>query len=224
MTKDNSPENRPIEELLNAYPDLWVERDHLGFLNVYKRLSPTATRIIGVSILDNIHIQESPEIVVSGWTETREDLIAKKDAKVLSITPQNDPSTYLRIKRSEESKLEMHVVYPQDETKRLDPKDLLEDITHGLEIFDAFSNLANSKENDQFQERVVDRMAGFDVAEYWELIRNMDQSSGENLESFVRDIGMDAGSIKGSPKFALMVMRGIKDFSMTSVKINGQGD
>lgn len=220
MRKEDGGEIRPIDELLAAYPDIFVERDQIGFFNIYRKLTPTARRTIGVSVMQNIHINPTPEVHISGHVFTEQELKEETRTKVVSITPETNPNTYLIIKRPSNSRLQAEVIYPRDETKRIDYGELLEDAMHGLEIFDAFSQLS-PEERERYRDRVVDEMADFDVAQYREIMRAVDQSTGGNLEAFAMEIGFDAGLIKGQPKFALLLMHQVKDLPISSITVSG---
>lgn len=217
MSEERKPSKELLEQLLQAYPEISVYRSQEGFFEIFRQVSPNAERTIGVVVRQNRLAGNSTEIIISGSTLTKQDQEEERKAKVITLTPSSNPNTYIIIKRPEGAQLEAEVIYPQDESKRIDPSELLSDAVHGLEIFDTFQHIS-SQEKERYSQRIVDEMSDFDSESYGRMVRRADQGTG--FEEFLAESGFDARLIEGQPKMALLLMRRISSLPITKVSVN----
>jgi hypothetical protein len=145
---DKESRGEQFEALLNAYPDISVQRDRLGALDIRKQVTPSLALDVSVLVQEKTQKSPSPVIVLS----------AVKSIEGESLSPFDVQRTFVLITRPEGKELEAEVEFPRSEEKRIDYTEILRIAKQGLEIFNAFKQLPAQQDIMRHGQRVFDFM------------------------------------------------------------------
>jgi hypothetical protein len=145
---DKESRGEQFEALLNAYPDISVQRDRLGALDIRKQVTPSLALDVTVLVQEKTPKSPSPVIVLS----------AVKSIEGESQSPFDVQRTFVLITRPEGKELEAEVEFPQSEEKRIDYTEILRIAKQGLEVFNAYKQLPAQQDIMRHGQRVFDFM------------------------------------------------------------------
>lgn len=139
----------PLETVLQAYPDISVQRERIGGIYVVQDLPGALEQVSYVFTKRETEDQPMPYVGIS--VRNLEKEYGKRDS--------NRPYAYLTLKPVGESDIVVEVEKPQPS---VDPRNVITKVRQGLEVFDALLNTPHI-ERGKFNKRAYDWMAGHDV-------------------------------------------------------------
>jgi len=200
---DKESRGEQFEAMLRAYPDISVQRDRLGALDIRKQVTPSLALDVSVLVQEKTQKSPSPVIVLS----------ALKTIEGESQSPFDVQRTYVLITRPEGKELEAEVEFPRSEEKRIDYTEILRIAKQGLEIFNAYKQLSPQQSMRLHNQRVFDLMQEEDAGiEAFNARLTNHFLGGDNPEQF-----FDHRSALGQTKMVSMVLNSASTLRISKI-------